>query len=162
MRVTVSFFVVFFSSPVNASFSRGNLWISTFYLFHPCWTLLLLVGNTDCVNLLRCSLWPLNIVANKLHQNIDCVSLSRFEEQRHSARLWNETSGWKLDFLYPSSLIYVVTLSSRESFYGSFATKIKNKIKLKKNSVRCCIKVFWDFGCSFGYWNKMITFTPDW
>lgn len=41
-------------------------------------TTLLLVGNIDCVNLLRCSLWPLNIVANKLRQNIDCVSLSRF------------------------------------------------------------------------------------
>lgn len=52
-----------------------NLYISP---VPPCWTLPLLVGNTDCVNLLHCSLWPLNIVANKLRQNIDCVSLSRF------------------------------------------------------------------------------------
>lgn len=52
-----------------------NLYISP---VPPYWTLLLLVGNTDCVNLLHCSLWPLNIVANKLRQNIDCVSLSRF------------------------------------------------------------------------------------
>lgn len=42
-----------------------NLYISP---VPPCWTLLLLVGNTDCVNLLHCSLWPLNIVANKLRQ----------------------------------------------------------------------------------------------
>lgn len=107
-------------------------------LYFTCSTMLdttLLVGNTDCVNLLYCSLWPLNIVANKLRQNIDCVSLSRFV----GAATLGQTLKWDFRVEIGFSLSIVSYLFCYFERQGKFSRKLSYSVLKKKNPVTCCI-----------------------